>query len=79
MITRKSSGGGGGIRTHGTLTRTPVFKTGAFDRSATPPACEPRTHARLILKDEPERNTSAVTRLTRGKRVFRPHQTGYSP
>ncbi len=31
------SGGGGGIRTHGTLSRTPVFKTGAFDHSATPP------------------------------------------
>jgi hypothetical protein len=30
-------GGGGGIRTHGTLSRTPVFKTGAFDHSATPP------------------------------------------
>ena len=32
-------GGGGGIRTHGTLSRTPVFKTGAFDHSATPPDC----------------------------------------
>ena len=31
------SGGGGGIRTHGDLTTTPVFKTGAFNRSATPP------------------------------------------
>ena len=30
-------GGGGGIRTHGTLSRTPVFKTGAFDHSATSP------------------------------------------
>ncbi len=30
-------GGGGGIRTHGDLTTTPVFKTGAFNRSATPP------------------------------------------
>ena len=30
-------GGGGGIRTHGTLSRTPVFKTSAFDHSATPP------------------------------------------
>ena len=33
----RASGGGGGIRTHGTLSRTPVFKTGAFDHSATPP------------------------------------------
>src|SRR5450432_4163776 len=30
-------GGGGGIRTHGTVTSTPVFKTGALNRSATPP------------------------------------------
>jgi hypothetical protein len=31
------SGGWGEIRTHGTLTRTPVFKTGALNRSATHP------------------------------------------
>ena len=30
-------GGWGGIRTHETLTRLPVFKTGAFDHSATHP------------------------------------------
>ena len=30
-------GGGGGIRTHETLSRLPVFKTGAFNHSATPP------------------------------------------
>jgi hypothetical protein len=35
-------GGGGGIRTHGDLSATPVFKTGAFNRSATPPM--PRTY-----------------------------------
>src|SRR5438094_7529843 len=29
--------GGGGIRTHGELAPTAVFKTAAFDRSATPP------------------------------------------
>ena len=29
--------GGGEIRTHGTLAGPPVFKTGAFNRSATPP------------------------------------------
>ena len=27
-------GGEGGIRTHGTFVRSPVFKTGAFDHSA---------------------------------------------
>ncbi len=31
-------GGGGGIRTHGRVTPTTVFKTAAFNRSATPPA-----------------------------------------
>jgi hypothetical protein len=35
------NGGGGGIRTHGTLSRTPVFKTGALNRSATPPLLLP--------------------------------------
>ena len=33
-------GGWGGIRTHGTLSGTPVFKTGAFNRSATHPSSE---------------------------------------
>ncbi len=32
--------GWGGIRTHGTVTRTPVFKTGALNRSATHPTNE---------------------------------------
>jgi hypothetical protein len=31
------TGGRGGIRTHGTLTRTAVFKTAALNRSATRP------------------------------------------
>ena len=33
-------GGGGGIRTHGRLSPTSVFKTGAFNHSATPPVRE---------------------------------------
>ena len=33
----KLNGGGGGIRTHGRLSPTSVFKTGAFNHSATPP------------------------------------------
>ena len=36
-VLNRYRGGGGGIRTHGTLSRTPVFKTGALNRSATPP------------------------------------------
>ena len=35
-----NSGGGGGIRTHGTRKRPTVFKTAAFDHSATPPTGE---------------------------------------
>jgi hypothetical protein len=31
------SGGEGGIRTHEALANPPVFKTGAFNRSATSP------------------------------------------
>jgi hypothetical protein len=31
------AGGEGGIRTPGTVSRTPVFKTGAFNHSATSP------------------------------------------
>jgi hypothetical protein len=37
FINGLSHGGWGGIRTHGTLARTPVFKTGAFNHSATHP------------------------------------------
>jgi hypothetical protein len=33
-------GGEGGIRTHGTLARTPVFKTGPFNHSGTSPEAE---------------------------------------
>jgi hypothetical protein len=46
-------GGEGGIRTHGTLTRTPDFESGTFDHSATSPkngACGPREPA--ILRGE---------------------------
>src|SRR5882724_13323204 len=35
---RLRTGGRGGIRTHGTLAGTPVFKTGALNRSATLPS-----------------------------------------
>lgn len=41
---KKPSGGGGGIRTHGAgAARTTVFKTVAFNRSATPPSRIART------------------------------------
>ncbi len=48
LTVSEKAGGGGGIRTHGTLSRTPVFKTGAFDHSATPPQPAPPRTLRLI-------------------------------
>ena len=36
--TKKGAGGESGIRTHERLTPLPVFKTGAFNRSAISPA-----------------------------------------
>lgn len=38
---KKIVGGRGGIRTHGRLSPTPVFKTGALNHSATLPFCKP--------------------------------------
>ena len=37
VATPNANGGWGGIRTHETLSRLPVFKTGAFNHSATHP------------------------------------------
>jgi hypothetical protein len=36
-MSKQCHGGRGGIRTHGTLAGTPVFKTGALNHSATLP------------------------------------------
>jgi hypothetical protein len=37
VLTGEADGGGTGIRTLGGLSPSSVFKTGAFDHSATPP------------------------------------------
>ena len=37
-LAKEYNGGWGGIRTHEELTPLPVFKTGAFNRSATHPS-----------------------------------------
>jgi hypothetical protein len=42
--------GGGGIRTHGRLAPTPVFETGPFDHSGTPPGVARR--ARSLLPEK---------------------------
>jgi hypothetical protein len=49
-------GGEGGIRTLGTVTRTPVFETGLFNHSSTSPA----GHWRLTLGGSPGRAGTAV-------------------
>lgn len=36
-VSQKKAGGGGGIRTHGTVARTTVFETAPIDHSGTPP------------------------------------------
>ena len=51
-------GGGGGIRTHETVARLPVFKTGAFNHSATPPDIARPPHLRLA----PARNAQFFVR-----------------
>ena len=54
-------GGRGGIRTHERLAPLPVFKTGAFDHSATlpnfyPPVLVPDIRPTRILRGETGRN-----------------------
>ena len=47
---KRAGGGRGGIRTHGRLAPTPVFKTGALNRSATLPIAALWRKGRLIGK-----------------------------
>ena len=44
------NGGGGGIRTHGTLARSTVFKTAPINRSGTPPSNRFRCIIILAIK-----------------------------
>ena len=50
-----ASGGRGGIRTHGTLAGTPVFKTGALNHSATLPAQELQSVSVALIRTQCER------------------------
>ena len=62
-------GGRGGIRTHGTLTRTAVFKTAALNRSATRPApAQPNAGgaSRQAPLHQRERRIGGVVRLEHG-------------
>ena len=73
---RRETGGWGGIRTHGTLTRTAVFKTAALNRSATHPwACRYSILAGPARFADPEGRfrprRSATPRRSRGSRSGR--------
>src|SRR5438132_12843373 len=53
--------GGGGIRTHGELAPSAVFKTAAFDRSATPPGNEyGLVTAKIGVQDRSRRDETHV-------------------
>ena len=52
----KLSGGGGEIRTHGRVAPTTIFKTVAFNRSATPPVF--KSHKKEALNSKQEKPTS---------------------
>jgi hypothetical protein len=53
-----ASGGRGGIRTHGTLAGTPVFKTGALNHSATLPAQEFQSLSVGLARTQCERGSN---------------------
>ena len=55
----QSVGGWGGIRTLETLARLPVFKTGAFNRSAT----HPRSTFQVLSPRYPENNSEHWQRI----------------
>src|SRR5690606_27202628 len=57
-------GGEGGIRTHGTLARTPDFESGPFDHSGTSTACHPSPPLSLSILVPPE-PVSQLQRKTR--------------
>ncbi len=48
-MNKKRNGGGGEIRTHGRVAPTTIFKTVAFNRSATPPGLLIITETKKII------------------------------
>jgi hypothetical protein len=63
-----SSGGRGGIRTHGTLAGTPVFKTGALNHSATLPAQEFQSLSVGLARTQCERGLDVHPIVILGKK-----------
>jgi hypothetical protein len=66
----KHTGGRGGIRTHGTLAGTPVFKTGALNHSATLPLLQDQALGGAKIKNDREQ------KWLWPQRALRPHETG---
>ncbi len=68
------TGGEGEIRTHGGIATTPVFKTGAFNRSATSPSSYKSNACNVFYKifiATPARMAINHTATPRGSRVCR--------
>src|SRR6185295_8749322 len=78
--TTSRSGGGGGIRTHEALADPPVFKTGAFNRSATPPG---KKHQASSIRYQGKRRRDERDYREAGRRdrsmatSINLHETGY--
>src|SRR5690606_5096604 len=72
---RNANNGGGGIRTHGEPKPTPVFKTGAFNHSATPPGSPDGTATDLIRASTPGWRGDILTAEVVGECLIH----GYSP
>ena len=63
--------GGGGIRTHGTLSGPPVFETAPFGRSGTPPRGSQRSGERSAEPAGPQYETE--------KEGFEPSMEAFTP
>ena len=69
-------GGGCGIWTHGPLSRSPVFKTGAINRSAKPPwtlaiFCDGRFNLqKLCFRDDVPTSLTRIGRISESRQLF---------
>src|SRR3546814_15987162 len=73
------NGGWGGIRTHGELAPTPVFKTGALNRSATHPLRASRSWRGVIsYRRYPQRKRAKLS-LVVASAASAWHQLAYFP
>jgi hypothetical protein len=68
----RASGGRGGIRTHGGLAPTAVFKTAALNHSATPPEAEKTLRLYALSKTAAPDPSTQTVRFIRRKASFRP-------